>query len=156
RTLARSADPRHADQCAQWKRNAQLLEIVGRGALDGNRLALARAAALGGRGDRHPPRQILAGDRAGRVSDLSRQALRHDLPAVPPGARADVDQVIGLAHDRLVVFDDQHAIALVLEVAQRLDQAPVVARMQADRGFVEDIADADEPRADAGRQADTL
>src|SRR6185437_16412130 len=52
RTLARSADPRHADQCAQRKRNAQLLEIVGRGALDGDRLALARAAALGGRGDR--------------------------------------------------------------------------------------------------------
>ena len=77
-------------------------------------------------------------------------------PAVPPGAGANVDQVIGLAHDRLVVFDDQHAIALVLEVAQRLDQAPVVARMQADRGFVADIADADEPRADAGRQADTL
>ena len=60
------------------------------------------------------------------------------------------------AHDRFVVLDDEHRVAVLLQVAQRVDQPLVVARMQADRRFVENVAGADQPGADAGRQANAL
>ena len=59
-------------------------------------------------------------------------------------------------HHGLVVLDDQHRVALLLQVAERVDQAAVVARVQADRGLVQHVAHADQARADAGGQPHAL
>jgi hypothetical protein len=72
------------------------------------------------------------------------------------GAGADVDDVVGAADGVLVVFDDEHGVAHVAQVLQRLQQAVVVALVQADRGLVEHVHDAGQPGADLRGQADAL
>ena len=76
----------------------------------------------------------------------------HDRAAVRAGAGAEVDHPVGRADHRLVVLDDQHAVALLAEPSQAGEQPAGVAGMEAGRRLVEDVADADQPRADLGRQ----
>jgi hypothetical protein len=98
----------------------------------------------------------LAGD-GGRVGgDLRRRALRHDLAAMDARAGADVEDVIGLADRLLVMFDDDHRVALVAQVLQRREQPVIVALVQADGGLVEHVEDAGEARSDLGGQPDAL
>jgi hypothetical protein len=78
------------------------------------------------------------------------------IAAMHAGARADVDHVIGAADGFLVVFDDDHRIADVPELFESLQQALVVALMQADRRFVEHVHHAGQPGTDLRRQADAL
>ncbi len=81
------------------------------------------------------------------AADFAGRPLRHDPPAVQAGAGTHVDQPIGAAHDRLVVLDDQHAVAAALQLPQGVDQPLVVARVQADRRLVEHVAHADQRRS---------
>ncbi len=71
-------------------------------------------------------------------------------------ARADVDQVVGGTHHRLVVLYDDHRVADVAQVDQRTDQARVVGRMQADGRLVADVEHAHQAGADLGREANAL
>ena len=87
-------------------------------------------------------RQVLAGDGGGIRLDLCRRALRHQLPAVRAGARAQVDDVVGRLDRLLVVFHHDHGIAQIAQLLQRAEQSAVVALVQADRGFIEDVHDA--------------
>jgi hypothetical protein len=64
--------------------------------------------------------------------------------------------VVGRAHHLLVVLDDEHRIPEVAQPLERPDQLRVVALVQADRGLVEDVEDADELRADLGREPQPL
>ena len=64
--------------------------------------------------------------------------------------------MVGGADRALVVLDDDHRVAEVAQPLERRDQLRVVALVQADRGLVEDVEDADEARADLGGQADPL
>jgi hypothetical protein len=64
--------------------------------------------------------------------------------------------VIGGPHCLLVVLDDDDCVSLVAEILETVQQQRVVARVQADRRFVENVDDADQPAADLGRQADPL
>ena len=79
-----------------------------------------------------------------------------DLPAVLTGARADVDDPVGVADGVLVVLDHDEGVAEVLEPDEGLDEALVVALVEADRRLVEDVEDADQAGADLGRQPDAL
>ena len=93
------------------------------------------------------------------VRDLSRPLHRpgvDDVAAVLAGAGADVDDVVGDPDGLLVVLDDEHGVAEVAQADQRLDQAVVVALVQADRRLVEHVEHADEAAADLRRQADAL
>ena len=49
--------------------------------------------------------------------------LRDDLAAVRAGAGPHVDEVVGGAHHRLVVLDDEHRVAEVAQARQGADQA---------------------------------
>ncbi len=73
-----------------------------------------------------------------------------------PGAGADVDHVVGRADGVLVMLDDEHRVAHVAQVLQRLQQAVVVALMEADRRLVEHVHDAGQAGADLRRQPDAL
>ena len=72
------------------------------------------------------------------------------------GSRADVEQVIGGQDGVLVMLDDDHRIAEIAQVAQRVEQAGIVALVQADGGFVQYIEHAGQPRADLGGKPDAL
>ena len=72
------------------------------------------------------------------------------------GAGTEVDDVVGGADRALVVLDDDHRVAEVAQPLERPDQLLVVALVQADRGLVEDVEDADQAGADLGREPDPL
>ena len=86
---------------------------------------------------------------------LDRTAV-DDLAAVLAGARPDVDDPVALADRLLVVLDDDHRVAEVAQPGQRVDQAPVVALVQADRRLVEHVQRADQTGADLAGEADAL
>ena len=79
-----------------------------------------------------------------------------DLTAVLAGARADVDDPVGVADRVFVVLDDDEGVAEVLEADQGLDEPLVVALVETDRRLVEDVEDADQAGADLGGQPDAL
>ena len=101
-------------------------------------------------------REIAAGQRGRIGHDLRRRALRDDVAAVHAGAGADVDDIVGLADRVLVMLDDDDRIAEIAQVHERLQQALVVALVQADRGLVEHVEHADQTGADLRSQADAL
>ena len=106
--------------------------------------------------NRLAPGEIVAGHRCRIGRHFGRRALGDDEAAMHPGAGSDVDHVVGAADGVLVVLDDEHRVAHVAQVLQRLQQAVVVALVQADRRFVEHVHDAGQPRADLRGQADAL
>ena len=73
-----------------------------------------------------------------------------------PRQRADVDDVVGLQDRGLVVLDHDERVAEVAQADERVDQALVVALVQADRGFVEDVEHAHQTGADLGGEPDPL
>ena len=112
--------------------------------------------AAGGIGQGGRMGQIATGE-AGRVGlHFGQGAAGDDLAAQAAGAGADVDQVIGAGDGLFVVFDNQQGVALVAQLVQGLQQQAVVARVQADGGFVQHVADALQVGAELAGQADAL
>ena len=83
------------------------------------------------------------------------RALEHDGPAVGPGARAHVDDVVGDPDHLRVVLDDEDRVALVAQALEQRVHPLDVVGVQPDRRLVEDVRDvgqrrpevADHPRA---------
>ena len=82
--------------------------------------------------------------------------MGHDSPAQVAGPRSDIDEVIAGSHQRLIVFNHDDRVPLLLQIAEGGDEPVVVARMQADRRFVEQIENSDKPGADSGGQTHAL
>jgi hypothetical protein len=78
------------------------------------------------------------------------------LSAVHTGAGADIDDTVGGANGILVVFHYDHGVAEVPQVDQGIEQALIVALVQADGRLVQDVHDTDQPGADLAGEADTL
>ena len=95
--------------------------------------------------------EILAGQAVRVGDDLGVGAGRDDLAAAHAGAGAEIDDVVGGPHGVLVVLDDDDGVAHVAQPFQAVQQAFVVARMQADARLVEDVQHADQAAADLAR-----
>ena len=72
------------------------------------------------------------------------------------GARAEIDYIIGAPDGFFIVLDDEHGVAKVAQILQRGEKTTVVAVMQADGRFVEDIEDAPQLGSDLRCEADAL
>ena len=72
------------------------------------------------------------------------------------GGRADVDDIVGGQDRVLVMLDDDDRVAEVAQVLQRVEQAGIVALVQADRRLVEHVEHAGQARADLRGQPDAL
>ena len=68
----------------------------------------------------------------------------------------DVHQVIRLADRVFVVLDNQHRVSQVPQSPQRAEQPAVVALMEPDARFVQDVQHADKAGSDLGREPDSL
>ena len=154
RRLARAADARHADELAQRKFRRDVLEVVAPRAADHDAPARSLAQRFG---NFDPPasRQVIGGDGVG-PEDVVERPGGHDVAALAPGAGSHVDDEVGGAHHVLVVLDDDHRVARVAQLFEAADQPLVIALVQADRRFVEDIEHVDEFRADLRGEADAL
>ena len=71
-------------------------------------------------------------------------------------AGTEVENIVGVADSVFIVLDDKDGIAEVAELQQGLDEAVVVALMQANGGLVENIEHAAELGADLGCEPDAL
>src|SRR3546814_16649668 len=86
--------------------------------------------------------------------DLRGGAFGNDAATVHTCTGTDVDDMIGMADRVLVVLDDDHGVAEIAQPEQRLQQALVVALVQADARLVEHVHHAAQTGADLRRQAD--
>ena len=155
RALARTRDARDHREGAELDLGTYVAKVVGTGTGDLDR-ALARVAARVGKVNLALAREVGSRDGVGAGGDLVRRARGHDLAAKLSRTRAHVDHVVGGADGVLVVLDHDDGVALVAQALQGLDQAVVVALMQADRGLVQDVEHAHEAGADLGGKADAL
>lgn len=73
-----------------------------------------------------------------RGDELGGCALEDDASAVVPGAGPEIDEVIGVGHDRLMVFDDDDRAARIDEVVEQPEQIRDVGEVKTRRRFVED------------------
>src|SRR6188472_74265 len=80
-------------------------------------------------------REMLAGQGGAGGDESGGGALEDDLAAVV----AEVDDPVGVRHDRLVMLDDNHGLAGVDEPVQQVEQLLDVGEVQAGRWLVEDI-----------------
>ena len=88
------------------------MQIVGRGAFDRNRLAIAFAAFLW-HGNLFGPDKVFARQAVGVLLNLFRGAFGNDAAAVNTGTRAHVDHIVGGTNGVFVMFDDQNRIAKI-------------------------------------------
>ena len=71
-------------------------------------------------------------------------------------AGSEIDDPVGGFHRVFVVLDDEHGVAQIAHRLQRLDQARLIARMQADAGFVEHVQHARQARSDLRGETNAL
>jgi putative Mg2+ transporter-C (MgtC) family protein len=86
---------------------AVTLEVRGKPAIEDLTVALDRIDGVLGV-ETTDPAEMLAGQRRAPLDEIRGRALEDDLPAIAPGAGAQVDDPVGVRHHRLVVGDDDH------------------------------------------------
>src|SRR5579883_3488857 len=145
------------DDGKQPERDSDLdvLEIVLARAADHKLLAVGLAPYCG-YGDVEVARKIAAGERGRVLGDLPGLAGGDQRAAEAAGAGAEVDHVIGALDGFGVVLHDEHGVAHIAQVGEGFEQAAVIARVQADRGFIQDVEHAAQLGADLRGQADAL
>ena len=130
--------------------------LLPRALIDLDGAAMVRRPPLGDRAPTISPVRYLP------VSDFGLRMISAGVPcgddvaAMHAGAGADVEHVIGEADGVLVMLDHDHGIAEVAQPLQRLQQPRIVALVQADRGLVQHVEHAGQPRADLRGEADAL
>jgi hypothetical protein len=107
------------------------------------------------------PRSTAAGeerphDRAAVGLEAVRRPLGDDRAATLAGPRAELDDPVGAADEREVVFDDDHRVAAGDQRGDGRAQTLDIAGMQADRGLVQHVEHAGGVGADRGGQLDAL
>ena len=117
---------------------------------------LLRLTSVGRYGNRLLAREVRAGDRRTPTCDRRGSTAGDDLAAMATGARAEIEQLIGILDHLAIVLDDQQRVTQVAEFFQCAQQPRVVAGMQPDRRFVQHVQHAAQSAADLGRQPDPL
>ena len=153
--FAAAADAGDHGHDAERDADGDILQVVLAGSGNGEPLAGegARASALqhGGRTG-----EIAPGERLGAGHDFSRGALSNDLATQAACAGAEIENVVGVPDGLFVVLDDKNGVAQVAQFFESLDEAVIVALMEADGGLIENIEDTAEAGADLGGEADAL
>ena len=102
------------------------------------------------------PRKKCSGDAAFVFQDVINRSFHDHFAAQYTRPRSEVDHVICGPHGFFVMLDDDHGVALVAKPLQAAQKHRVVAWMQTDAGFVENVDDSHKSATDLSRQANTL
>src|SRR5215217_7047457 len=84
-------------------------------------------------------REVLAGEGGAGGDEVGGRALEDDPAAVVAGAGTEVDEPVGVRHDRLVVLDDDDRLAGVDDPVEQAEQLLDVGEVQARGRLVEDV-----------------
>jgi hypothetical protein len=101
-------------------------------------------APLGRELDAAASRQIVARERFSVLEEVREGPRVDDSPSVLAGPWTDIDDPVRFVDGVLVMFDDDERVPQVPKPGERLDETTVVALVEADARFVEDIQDTDE------------
>ena len=101
-------------------------------------------------------RRKAAGERIRIVPDFLRGAYGHHVAAANARTRSEIDDQVGGFNRRLVMLDDQDAVADFFETPQGAQQHSVVARVKTDGGLIENVADAAQVGSELRRETDAL
>jgi hypothetical protein len=82
--------------------------------------------------------------------------LTNDLTALMASAGADVNHLVCSSNRFFVMLHHEQGVAARLQGGEHVEQDPIVARVQTNGRFVQDVADALQGGAKLGRQADSL
>ena len=118
--------------------------------------AVVAIAADGGNFDPPAAGKIGPGEALLRGDHFRERSGGDDPAAANARPRAEIDDMVGRPHGVFVVLDDHDRVALVAKLGQRFQQLVVIAGMQADGRFVENVEHAHQPAADLAGQADAL
>lgn len=81
---------------------------------------------------------------------------KNHLASLNPGSRPHIHNKVRLSYGFPVVFDDDNAVACIAQTKKNMEQVAVVAGMEPDAGFVENVENSRKRRPDLVRQADAL
>ena len=90
------------------------------------------------------------------MREFLRGAVEHDVAAALAGTRPDVEDAVGGEHDLRIVLHHHQRVAAVAQSPHDLDDAPHVARVQADGRFVEHEQGVHQRRAEGRGEVDAL
>ena len=90
------------------------------------------------------------------MSRSARAAVDDDFAPADCRPGPKVDDLVGFPDRLFVMFDDDDGIAHIAQMFEGVDQLLIVARMQADGGFIENVGDADKSAANLRGEAHPL
>src|SRR5690348_2021290 len=155
RGLAGAGDASHHGEQSKRKRDVNVFEIIGARAENLDGLPI-RAAALLRDGDAQDAAEIASGERIRAGGNLLRFSLRNEIASRIASAGTQIDDKISAANGVFVVLDNQDCVSQIAELLQRAEQTIVVAGMQADGGFIQNVKNAAQTRSNLRREAYTL
>ncbi len=88
--------------------------------------------------------QVACSTRFGNLAQAIRFAAVEHAAATLPGIRPDIDQPLRAAHQVKVVLHHEHRVTRIAQPVERVVQGLAVGGMQARRGFVEHVHDAEQ------------
>ena len=155
--FSRAGNSSDNGQAADRKPNIDILQIVGAGSVDLNPV-LDRAQRSPRFASRVRQRRFQTATGLGilRTFEIAQRSGCDDFAAMTSRAGAEIDNVIGASHRFLVVLDDHERVSFFAQGREGIEQSQIVARMQADGGFVQNIKNAAQIRAELRRQSNPL
>src|SRR6185503_6986420 len=136
-------------QQTEWKGNVDVFQVVGARFMYRQVFSVC-CSSLRRHFNLLRAANIEASDRTRIVCHIIGRTKSYDLTTVRAGAWSKINYIVSAANCFLIVFDHEHRVAQVAQRRQRVEQFLVVARMQANRWFVEDVKDATKLRAYLG------
>ena len=154
--FARARHTGDADQSLQRNADVDVLQVVfgDTQQLESGRL---RVDGSGGHAGIGAPAagEVFGGERAIRPQFIGR-AEEHHFAAFFAGTGAHVQNAVGGEHDLRIVFHHQQRIAGIAQTLHHADHPAHVARMQANRRFIQHEQGVDQRRPERGGEVDAL
>jgi hypothetical protein len=75
---------------------------------------------------------------------------------MPARAWAEINNVIGAAHRLFIMLDYHERVSFLAQGRQGVEQPAIIARMQTDRRFIENVKNAAQVRPELRREKDPL
>ena len=154
RRLAAAGNTGHTNQFAKRKLHVYILQVIAFGTAQPQAMPVA-FTAFGRYFDSTFTIEVLRGQGM-CLQHFGRSAGKYDFTTQASRLRSHIDDVIGSQHHVLVMFHYNHGVADVAQLLQRMDKALVIALMQADTRFIQNIKHIDQLRTNLRSQADAL